>query len=147
MDQDEKDTFTSALDDLSTLWLTIYGEFRGEPIEAQIAGGNVIINRYEKNHKSIKDVCLAPLQFSCWNLNDPNLDKLRTAYFGTDNIDKAIIAQIRYIAAGLMRNAFLDNTHGATHYLTMALLMSNHAPAWSHNMEHKAVIGNTVFLA
>lgn len=59
---------------------TIYGEARGEyealegGLSSLIAIGNVVINRLNGRGfgRSVKEVCLKPFQFSCWNDGDPN---------------------------------------------------------------------------
>ena len=58
---------------------TIWGEARGEDEQGKIAVGHVIKNRRDKQTwmgKTIKDVCLKKWQFSCWNENDPNREKI-----------------------------------------------------------------------
>ncbi|MES2252810.1 MAG: cell wall hydrolase, partial [Pseudomonadota bacterium] len=71
--------------DIDILARTIYGEARGEygrvdgGLAALIAVGNVIVNRTQQQTwfgRTVRDVCLKPYQFSCWNRNDPNLPKL-----------------------------------------------------------------------
>ena len=61
---------------------TLYCEARCElnsfGLAPLIAVGNVVMNRLQKKfEKSIADVCLAPRQFSCWNHNDPNYEKIQ----------------------------------------------------------------------
>jgi spore germination cell wall hydrolase CwlJ-like protein len=59
---------------------TIYGEARGESYQGKIAVGWVIMNRVAFAQardgywwgSTIREVCLKPWQFSCWNANDPN---------------------------------------------------------------------------
>ncbi len=59
---------------------TLYGEARGEIAKVGIVGieavASVIWNRWKQNPKrygvSVREVCLKPYQFSCWNLRDPN---------------------------------------------------------------------------
>ena len=59
---------------------TIYGEVRGEAYQGKIAVGWVIMNRVAFAQardgywwgSTIREVCLKPWQFSCWNANDPN---------------------------------------------------------------------------
>ncbi|MDY6408142.1 MAG: cell wall hydrolase [Pseudomonadota bacterium] len=58
---------------------TLYGEARGEGISGLEAVANVILNRVKHPcwwGKSIQEVCLKPMQFSCWNTDDPNRKKL-----------------------------------------------------------------------
>lgn len=147
------------MNDLNTLALTLYGESRGEPIEGIIAVGCVIRNRVntDLNHDNKPDwwgegyegVCLAKLQFSCWNKFDPNYpllmnlqDKLE------DNIDitDKFFKECNWVAQGIISEDILDITQGATQYLTLALFNSKHKPDWAKNAQLEVVKGNQVFL-
>lgn len=66
-----------ALSYFEALALTIYGEARGESHAGQIAVAYVVINRSFKWHKSIKEICYQKNQFSCFNSNDPQYEKLK----------------------------------------------------------------------
>jgi len=46
---------------------TICAEAGGEPYAGQVMVGETIANRAIRSGASIRDVCLAPRQFSCWN--------------------------------------------------------------------------------
>ena len=69
--------------DIDILARTIYGEARGEIEEGKRAVGLCILNRYKSKKwfsaNTIAEVCQKPLQFSCWNKNDPNCKKITTA--------------------------------------------------------------------
>lgn len=57
------------------LGLLIYGEARGEGVIGQIAVGEVVLNRIQKDKENmLEDVCLKPLQFSCFNRGNKSLD-------------------------------------------------------------------------
>ena len=66
-------------EDIDMLARTLYGEARGEPHQGRLLVAYVILNRWRtqyRGNRTIRDVCLDPWQFSCWNSNDPNRDKL-----------------------------------------------------------------------
>jgi N-acetylmuramoyl-L-alanine amidase len=132
------------------LALTLYGESRGESLEGQVAVANVIMNRWKDNpikYKTIREVCLEPYQFSCWNSSDPNFDKL-TALAETLVAGKqipSVLKQCLYIARGIMGSNFTDNTKGAKHYMTSGLLNSVNRPKWANRREGEIVIGNHTF--
>jgi hypothetical protein len=65
-----------ALDDTEAAILTIYGEARGEPFEGKQAVGVVISNRAQRRRKTIKEICYAPNQFSCYLSSDMNYPHL-----------------------------------------------------------------------
>ena len=129
------------------LALTIYGEARGEPVEAQIAVGCVIRNRVSAD-KGYNEVCLEPKQFSCWNEFDPNYpiltglaDKMTTHVF----IPEPILKQCLYISFGIINGAILDNTHGSKNYMTTDL-WNTHIVDWAKDMKISAIYGKQTFL-
>jgi N-acetylmuramoyl-L-alanine amidase len=138
--------FTERLTDIDAMWLTLYGEFRGEPVEAIVGGANVIMNRVGEGGKTIRGVCLKPSAFSCWNPKDPNLPAIINAYAGGRNED--LINVLRYIAERVMKSEFHDNTAGSNHYLTTALYRSADCPTWAKNKDakYKTSIGRTTFI-
>jgi N-acetylmuramoyl-L-alanine amidase len=139
--------FLAGLSDIEILALTIYGEARGEAIEGQIAVGCVIRNRTGVNN-SYKEVCLAPKQFSCWNINDPNypvLTKLGQELLNDVYISDSILRQCDWIAEGITANVILDNTHGSKNYITNKLLKEN-PPDWAKRLKIVGVIGDQTFL-
>lgn len=74
--------FTKTPNDFSKLEViarTLWGEARGEGYVGMQAVANVIGKREQLKWKmasDFKDVCLSPKQFSCWNTEDPNRNKL-----------------------------------------------------------------------
>jgi spore germination cell wall hydrolase CwlJ-like protein len=131
-------------DHADTLARTIYGDARGETLDGMEAVANVILNRYEiaRRHENgywwgstIKDICLRPAQFSCWNKNDPN--RLVMERVSSDNPIFAICQRIaRRSVAGVLR----DNTHGATHYHARQIM-----PDWAMDEIPVAKIGHHIF--
>src|SRR5258705_5674072 len=127
--------------------LTIYGEARGESIEGQIAVANVIMNRWRANltkFKTVKEVCLEPFQFSCWNKSDPNYDLLERS--GQNILDgkqlDSVLKQCLYISRGVMGFNLNDNTRGAKNYMTTQLLDSDRRPGWAKNRTNELMMGN-----
>lgn len=123
--------------DVDVLARTIFGEARGECSDGKKAVGLVILNRYKSNKwfsaSSIAEVCLKPLQFSCWNSNDPNSSRIRNAN------EKELSAYFT-LAEDLIKGKFADITNGATHYHTKAV-----KPAWSRGKAPCAEIGEHLF--
>lgn len=139
------------LSNFEILWLTIIGEARGEPIESQVGVGNVVNNRYKIKHRgklSIAAVCLDPLQFSCWNPNDPNrkiLDDLSGQLGDGLGIRDPHFRQCRYVANGIMSGDIKDNTAGSLYYLEESLFYSSGRPAWSNNIAVQFKLGHHMF--
>lgn len=130
--------------------LTLYGEARGEPIEGQIAVANVIMNRMREDtvkYKTVRDVCLEPKQFSCWNTTDPNVQILvnLSSQLEKSTIIDPILEQCLYIARGVMKGYLRDNTKAAKYYMTIDLF-NNGRPSWAKVPSNTPkIIGNHVF--
>lgn len=123
-------------DQIDYLARTIWGEARGEGARGMQAVGNVILNRVKLGGwygASIKDVVLKPYQFSAWNTEDPNREKMLKA-------TTAQLSQARQIAEQLQTGALSDITGGATNYHA-----TNVSPVWAKKMTKTVQIGNHIF--
>lgn len=104
---------------IDVLARTIWGEARGEKLHGQEAVAATIMNRVAKaqargSHwwgNDVIDVCKKPYQFSCWNKDDPNLEKLLVV----DEEDRAFKMAFR-IAKRAVKGTLKDRTSGASHY-------------------------------
>lgn len=125
--------------DVEILARTIWGESRGEPLEGRVAVANVVMNRARHGGwygNTPQEVCLKRFQFSCWNSNDPNLQKLET--ISTEGLHTKDCVSIAALAiAGLL----VDNTDGATHYHADYI----DPPYWAEGRAPKAKIGHHLF--
>lgn len=139
----------SELPDRIVLALTIWGEARGEPVEGQVGVANVVRNRLWRAARATmrwRDVCLAPEQFSCFNVNDPNAGPIaRAAVSLMTTLPTPELAQALWIADGVIAGAVKDNTRGATHYLVTALLHTK-PPSWAKDQPVLVVLGDHSFL-
>lgn len=137
------------LPDRVVLALCVWGESRNQPVEGQIAVANVVRNRLKRAINTAprwRDVCLAPEQFSCFNDDDPNAGPIaRAAVNLMTAMPTPELAQALWIADGVMSGAVKDNSRGATHYLTSALLHA-HPPSWARNQPVLTTIGAHAFL-
>ena len=102
---------------------TLYGEARGESHDGQRAVAHVLWNRVKDGRwgGTLTTVCLARLQFSCWNASDPNRDQIAAL---TD--DDPVLQKLHSILeqARIER----DPTGGATHYYSTSMIQP---PKWS----------------
>ncbi|MBR7158352.1 MAG: cell wall hydrolase [Alphaproteobacteria bacterium] len=122
---------------------TVYGEARGEGLLGMEAVASVVINRVRFARQrggfwwgaTVKDVCLRPKQFSCWNSDDANSELITKV----DASDK-IFALCRRIARRAVCGVLLDPTRGATHYHNRKC-----SPLWARKAIPCAEIGNHVF--
>eukprot|EP01035_Chromulina_nebulosa_P020447 gene20447-26531_t len=133
------------INDIELMARTIYGEARGEygrvdgGMAALIGVGNVILNRVNLQTwfgRSIRDVCLKPYQFSCWNAADANRSKL-IAVTEADAIFKQCLA----VAFGVTELRYPDSTKGADHYYSSDIA----PPKWAVGAEERVRIGKHRF--
>jgi spore germination cell wall hydrolase CwlJ-like protein len=122
--------------DVNILARTIWGEARGEEQLGRAGVAAVVLNRLKRGQPdrfgaTIADVCLKPKQFSCWNSDDPNLEKLKRL----DETDRHFRACIE-IAERAVNGTFSDPTNGSDHYHKVGV-----SPAWSEEKEPAVVIG------
>lgn len=122
-----------ALTDDQYVALTLYGEARGEGLAGKIAVASVIRNRLLTGHwgKQYASVVLAPKQFSCWNIDDPNLPALRQLGTGIalgETVDDPALRECLWVADGVVRNMFRSTVQDATHYYAASL---SHPPTWA----------------
>lgn len=128
---------------IDTLARTLYGEARGEKVRGIEAVAAVIINRVEFALKrggywwgsDVETVCLRPWQFSCWNANDPNRNKILLVE-ETNKVFGICLRVARRALAGTLK----DPTKGATHYHVKGLL-----PAWARKQIPCAEVGHHIF--
>jgi spore germination cell wall hydrolase CwlJ-like protein len=123
---------------------TIYGEARGElsnlcgGLAALIAVGNVVVNRMKNCAQNVAQICQKPMQFSCWNVNDPNLLTMKKAAQNPDSV----YLTCREVAEGVLNKNWPDLTNGSTHYYSQHLSVS---PFWAKNRRPQVQIGNHLF--
>lgn len=129
--------------DIDVLARTIYGEARGEPVRGKEAVAAVIMNRVRLAKRrggywwgnDIQAVCQKPWQFSCWNDNDPNCEKLLAV-----TRDNTVFKTCLRVARRAVRGALKDPTRGSTHYHTL-----NVDPPWSSGRAPVVIIGRHRF--
>jgi len=133
------------MEDTDTLARTLWGEARGESHNGRIAVANVILNRlaFSKEKKgywwgnSIEAICLKPWQFSCWNANDPNYEKLKSVTDDDDVFRDCLEIAERAVSGGLE-----DLTDGATHYHVAS---QSFPEAWGEPVEPHFSLGRHLF--
>lgn len=122
--------------DMEIMAKTIFGEARGETHKGQVAVACCIMNRFKSKKwfsaKTIAGVCQKPWQFSCWNKNDPNAQKIA-------NLSYSVYS--KYFP--IIKEAMLgDITNGATHYYAPKVVK---CPKWAEGKEPCAEIGHHLF--
>jgi spore germination cell wall hydrolase CwlJ-like protein len=134
---------TSRVKTQDILARTIWGEARGETLNGKEAVANVILNRFKLAQRrgsfwwgnTIEEICQKPMQFSCWNHNDPNYPKLIAV---TEADQQFAICQ--RIARRALSGVLPDHTFDADHYHEASI-----HPNWSEGRVPTATIGHHVF--
>ena len=101
-------------DPIDILARTIWGEARGDGRVGMEAVASVVLNRVADPGwwgRDIVSVCQTPWQFSCWNKNNPNREKL-LAVTGSDHSFTTALA----VADAAVTGTLADTTGGATSY-------------------------------
>jgi len=117
---------------------TAWGEARGEGVVGMHAILNVIAHRVAKPGwwgRDIESVC-RPVQFSCWNANDPNRAKALSVTDEDPLFRSAMTLSGRMIEANLP-----DVTNGADSYFALGIPL----PRWAAGRKPVKVIGHHAF--
>jgi len=124
--------------DLLWLALNAYHEARGESFEGQVAVCHVVLNRAANRRKSVKEIVLAPFQFSWANGGERPAIKDYAAF--EQCMKAADLAANRERTQG-------SNLQGADHYYAYSGKNAIKEPYWvkKGNMKEVARIGHHIF--
>lgn len=131
-----------ALSDEEVLAATLWAEGRSLKLLGRVGIACVVRNRMARRRQTVKQVCLARAQFSCWwkyggQANyDALVNLIEDLAFTTD----PNWPECRWIAQGILSGVCRDVTKGADHYLTTRLLASTDRPTWVEAMTCTGVI-------
>lgn len=111
--------------DVETLARTLYGEAKARDVEDATSIAAVVMNRvtYPNWPSDVSAVCLQPYQFSCWNVSDPNRQRIMGA-----KVTETWFRQCHGIAERAVARQIADPTAGATHYHAHSV---KKAPTWA----------------
>jgi spore germination cell wall hydrolase CwlJ-like protein len=136
-----------AMTDIGTLARTLYGEARGEAFDGKVAIAWVVVNRVRAGRfgATVRDVCLKPRQFSCWNLDDPNRQRIERVTPEDSVFAECLgIAALVYAAfkgrGGALPADLKDATLRSTHYCVSTL-----KPYWAQGKNPVCTIGRHAF--
>lgn len=136
-------TYTHPSDDFTDdseevlLARVLFGEARSEPEEGKFAVAYVIKNRVRQKKRTYHQVILQPFQFSAFNKNDPNYEKLKDP----EAFDPAQWEKCLEVARYVHSCKDDRNTIGAaTHYHTAAV-----SPDWAEGGTVVRQIGAHIF--
>jgi cell wall hydrolase len=132
---------TDALDDRHIIALTSWGEARSLREDGMQATICVVQNRLASGvvwwGTSLRDICLKPWQFSCWNENDLN----RPQMLALADDDPDMIIALR-LADEALAGALTDNTNQADSYYDIDV---RELPIWSIGRSPVAQIGTQLY--
>lgn len=127
--------------------LTMWGEARSHGKFGMMAVGHVINNRAKMNKKmfggnKIVDVAKKNKQFSCWNDNDPNIQKMNKIESYKDRFPLSYKRwqEALDLSEKILNGELPDPTNGATFYHTTEI-----SPYWAPKMKKIKEIKNHVF--
>lgn len=120
--------------------LCLWGEARGESGPGKIAVLWVLRNRALKHDTTLKAEALRPWQFSSFNANDPNREKLLTAWI-EDPKGWAVCDAVAELFESV---DMIDPTMGATHYFNPDVVKPEWGPGHAQWRE-TARIGKHLF--
>ena len=127
--------------ELFLLAATVAMEAEGESYKGKLGVAFVIMNRVQHRSKSVSDVVLDPYDFSAWNTKGGRQLTL-------DNIGWVPWMEAEKAAASAYYRIEKDPTHGADHYLNVALtrkLRGGSLPVWIKVMKRTVKIGLHTF--
>src|ERR1041385_1330936 len=92
------------LADIDILARTIYGEARGEQQEGKVGVGRTVVNRWHSKKwfagDFIADTAQLAWQYSCWNRNDPNRQKILDCTYDDKMLRECMQAAMAAITGG-----------------------------------------------
>lgn len=130
----------ASMDTLDVLARTIWAEARSEGVAGMEAVASVILTRAAHPRwwgSDVRSVCLAPRQFSCWNEDDSQYERIRSV---TDA--EPLFRQATEIAKRALAGEIEDHTGGADHYFNPKFAN----PSWARGVTPAAEIGAHRFL-
>ena len=106
----------------------LFGEARNCSDSEKAAIGYVALNRVQRGRygNGLRGVILRRNQFSCFNANDPNRERLMDPM----RYEHAAFENCLGIARGVLSGNETDNTQGATHYFNP----NSASPSWADSM-------------
>ena len=113
--------------------LTLLGEARGEGFEGMAGVASVIQTRSIERHQTPQAVCLAPLQFSFWNVKHSDAEKAKL--LASPQGQNAL-----HLARLVCANKMPDVVNRANHYHALSV-----SPKWAKDKALVALIKNHKF--
>jgi N-acetylmuramoyl-L-alanine amidase len=128
---------TLAKGDLDALARVTWAESRGQPWLGQCAITWVVLNRLAREKgrfpRTVQGIIYQPYQFSCFNRNDPQCEKVKVV----TEADPAFVEAMAAVTA-VLTGKVPDPTNGSDHYHHIAM---KPYPAWASKLYPQATIG------
>ena len=120
----------------------IFLEASGEPFRGKAMVADTVINRRNKNGKSLEAVMLAPKQFSCFNNRAKMIEFFAEAATGRHRNDQ-VWRDCLLIAEAACREGYEPKTCADHNYAPARM---NKPPYWAVKMREVARVGGHIFL-
>lgn len=125
-----------------TLARTVEGEAGNQCRLGKQAVAHVVFNRVFAHRRhfgyTVEKVCLRPWQFSCWNKNDPNRERIAKKTYAQLAKNGCVDA----VFVALARAVNNDPTFGACHYFVTNM---KRPPSWAKGKTPCIIIGDHSF--
>lgn len=147
-----------------TAWAEARGDWRqgGSSIEERLAVMLVCRNRLKRHVRfgaaapDYRLICLARLQFSCWNHSTTDTNHLELMAMADAEVHgaavPALVEETLWLAGGIIQGTVVDFTKGADHYYApKAMKPAGSAPKWAKRngviMSPLCIVGDQHFYA
>lgn len=145
------------LDEFSLMVGLVYGEARMKEDSSlnerkeYMAIASTVMNRVAMNPRfpdTIIDVILQPMQFSCFNDNDPNAKLVWNFITKDDSVNKGsgLYARIEGMITPVIKNITDDFSNGADHYVALWFYDDARPSHWCRKYHITEMHGGHVFL-
>lgn len=140
------------MSDVHVLAGLFYGEARIvedthiDDVKEYLAIGNTVLNRVALSRfpDTVKDVILQPRQFSCFNLDDPNLEHIYSFLINYS----PLFNKMSLYADMVLKKQTRDFSCGADHYVALWLYerRKGYGTHWMYKMKITSIYGGHIFL-
>lgn len=121
--------------------MTVLGEAEGEPWAGKMIVAETFVNRSNASRKTLKDTCLAPNQYACWN-GEERQRKLIARAAELERINSQAWKDCKELAKCICQPGYTPST-SATHYYAPAKM--DKPPWWADKMKLVAIVAGHKF--
>lgn len=143
------------IDEFSLMAGLVYGEARKkedndlDERKEYMAIASTVLNRVQHKGRfpdTIVDVILQPWQFSCFNNNDPNIDRIWKFLTSPGHENDVLYKKIMGMIEPVLKENTVDFSNGADHYVAIWFYDQSHPDHWCRKYRITAMHGGHIFL-